>query len=296
MGLKALTQTPAVDEFEPQWSPKRFTVREGDGSPLVPDRSRAAISGSELQLIQKLAGRADALEKYSENAYRLAFGTKISARFYKLLASASLGKGDSQLITMRDDGSHRRTLNVGMPGSYSSPRFDPTGRGMAFLRRVSGSGALYFAGFPVESEVFDDKGNSKGWQIDFKEWRKTIRRLRDASLGAQLVFSPNGEQLALASTGVVNFVARPDTSVSRDSSTDAGLNWAWLLMAPDKTRLSSLPGTGLFFSRDGQSVFSPTHSRRVWRRVPLPHPMPLSLFVVWTLPCVSRARRAATRA
>ena len=149
-----------VDETEPQWSPKRFTLREGDGSPLVPDRSSAAISGSELRLIQKLAGRADALEEYSNHSSRPTFGAKISARFYKLLATASSGQGDSGLITLRDDGTHRRALNAGMPGFYSSPRFDPSGRAMAFLRRQSGSGALYFAAFPVESELLDDKVHS----------------------------------------------------------------------------------------------------------------------------------------
>ncbi len=254
-GLKPLTQTPTVDETEPQWLPKRFTLREGDGSPLVPDRSRAAISGSELRLIQKLAGRADALDEYSKNSYRPTFDTKVSARFYKLLASTSSGKGDSGLITLRDDGSHRRTLNAGMPGSYSSPRFDPTGRGMAFLRRNLGSGGLYFAQFPIESELLDDKGNSKGLQLDSTAWRKTIRRVRDASPEAQLAFSPNGEQLALASKGLVNFVARPDTNVSQDSSAAAGLNWTWLSVARGKTGLAPVGNTGLFFSPDGQSVY-----------------------------------------
>lgn len=242
-GLKAITQTPTIDETEPQWSPKRFTLREGDGSPLVPDRSRKAISGSELRLIQKLAGRADALQKYSENDSRPTFDTKISARFYKLLATAGAGQGRSQLITLRDDGTHRQVLNAGMPGSYSSPRFDPTGRGMAFLRRRGNAGALYFADFPRESELLDDKGNSKGLQLDQAAWRKTIRRLGEAAPGAQLAFSPNGEQIGQASNDALMLFARPDTNVSQE-------------VRPFQ---ASVAGTsGFFWSRDGRQLIFPT--------------------------------------
>lgn len=251
-GLKALTQTPTVDETEPGWSPKRFTLREGNGSPFVPDRSSSAISGSELRLIQKLAGRADALEEYSKNSARPTFGSVVSARFYKLLATASSGAGDSQLITLRDDGTHRRTLNAGMPGFYSSPRFDPSGRGMAFLRRQGGAGALYFAEFPVESELLDAKGNSKGLQLDGAAWRKTIRRLATVNPAGSLAFSPNGEQLALASGQSVSFFMRPDTSLSATRAAPQSIGDAQASFSGAQASRS-----GLFFSRDGKTVFLP---------------------------------------
>lgn len=247
--LKRLTSTPKIDETAPSWSPRRFTVLENAPPRVVVDRKKSAIAPSELQLIQKLAGDAKALEKYSEDAYAPTFGVKATKKYYKLLAGASNGSSDSKIITLRDDGSDRRTLEVGMPGFYSVPRFDSTGNAMAFLRSYSSGdeahSALYFAAYPLENEGMDDKGNSTGMQLDLKQWRGTLKRLIDTSPNAQVAFSPNGETLAVAADGKVALVARPDTLVSKAAPKNMAL--------PAGTR-----ATGLFFASNGKRVFVPS--------------------------------------
>lgn len=250
-GLVRLTNTPRLDETEPQFSPNRFTVRQGGGEPFVPDRSRAAFSSSELRLIQRLAGSADALEKYAEDAYRPSFGAEVGARFFKILARQSSNANDGKLFVMRDNGSDRHLLDAGMAGNYSSPRVDPSGRGLAFMRTSAGKSALYFADFPLVSEVLNDKGDSKGMAVDTKNWRGSIRNLGAITKESGVAFSPNGEQLAVGSGLNVRFLARPDTLVSK------GLFAA--IAAPVVVTNASLNAANLFWARDGKTVFLPAN-------------------------------------
>ena len=250
-GLVRLTNTPQLDETEPNFSPRRFTVRERADESFVPDRSRASFSPSELKLIQRLAGSANALEKYADNAYRPSFGAKIGARFYKILARQNSNGSDGKLIVMREDGSDRRVLDAGMAGNYSTLRVDPSGRGLVFMRTSSGKSTLYYADFPVVSEVLSDKGDSKGMAVDTKNWRGSIRNIGAIAKESGVAFSPNGEQLAVGSGLNVRFLARPDTLVSK------GLFAA--IAAPVVVTNASLNATNLFWARDGKTVFLPAN-------------------------------------
>ena len=250
-GLKRLTNTPNLDETSPQWTPHRFILREGNPEPVVPDRSGASLSTSELKLIQKLAGSADALQKYNNNAPHETFDAKIGARFFKILARQSSGAGDGKLFLMREDGTDRRPLDAGMAGSYGAPRVDPSGRGMAFVRLEAGLSTLYFSVFPLVSEVIDGKGASKGMAIETTDWRKSIRKMGPVEGQSQIAFSPNGEFLAVVSPDKFSFVPRRDTSVSGKIATTS-------------FNLAS-ESNGLFWERDGQGVFLPSKSGKLLR-------------------------------
>ncbi len=243
-GLKRLTNTPKLDETEPQFSARPFTLRASNGAPIVPDRSKANLTTSELKLIQRLAGSAKALEKYSDNSYRPSFGTKVGARFYKIVARQGTGDGDGQLFVMRDDGSDRRILDAGMPGSYGSPRVDPSGRGLLFRRMVSGAGGgafFYYSAFPIVSEVMNDKGDSLGMAVDTKTWRGSFKRVTADAGAMEAAFSPNGETIALAGASYVTLLSRPDTRVST--------------LPPVRKTTSVLAPSGLFWERDGTTAF-----------------------------------------
>ena len=240
-GLKRLTNTPKLDETEPQFSGRPFILREGSGEPLVPDRSRAALTTSELKLIQRLAGSDKALEKYADDSYRPTFGVKTGARFYKIVARQSSGASDGKLFVMRDDGSDRRLLDAGMAGSYDSPRTDPTGRGLLFRRVAAGATSFYFSAFPIVSEVLDDKGDSKGMQVDAKDWRSSFKKLGAEGGATQIAFSPNGENIAFAYLNRLALLSRPDTRVSTG--------------APVRKPISVSAPAGLFWARDGKTAF-----------------------------------------
>ncbi|RYX81862.1 DUF3160 domain-containing protein [bacterium] len=243
-GLKRLTNTPKLDETEPQFSPHRFTLREGSGEPFVPDRSRATLTTSELKLIQRLAGNDKAIEKYTDDSYRPTFGAKVGARFYKLVARQGTNNSDGKLFVMRDDGSDRRLLDAGMAGSYDSPRIDPAGKGLVFRRVATGASGgtfFYYSAFPIVSEVLDDKGVSKGMQVATKDWRASFKRLNGDAGATQVAFSPNGETLAMAGAGSLTLLSRPDTALST--------------LAPVRKTTSISAPSGLFWARDGKTAF-----------------------------------------
>lgn len=243
-GLKRLTNTPKLDETEPQFAPRRFTLREGNGEPIVPDRSRASLTSSELKLIQRLAGSPDALQKYDDNSYRPTFSAKFGARFYKIIARQGTVASDGKLFVMHDDGSDRRILDTGMAGSYDSPRLDPSGRGMVFRRVATGTGGgtfFYYAAVPIVSEVFNDKGDSKGMSVATKDWRASFKRLNGDAGASQIAFSPNGETIAMAGAGSLTLLSRSDTSISTN---------------PPARKVTSIPvPSGLFWARDGKTAF-----------------------------------------
>ncbi|MDB5243665.1 MAG: hypothetical protein JWP57_4290, partial [Spirosoma sp.] len=250
-GLKRLTNTPKLDETEPQFSARPFILREGDGTPIVPDRSRANFTTSELKLIQRLAGSANALQKYDEGSYRPTFGLKVGARFYKIVARQGTGASDGKLFVMHEDGSDRRVLDAGMAGSYDAPRVDPAGRGMVFRRVATGAGGgtfFYFSAFPIVSEVMDDKGDSKGMAVDTKDWRASFKRLNVDAGATQVAFSPNGETIAFAYPNRLMLLSRPDTLISTVPKSTPTSPPATLLVAFATPR-------GLFWARDGKNVF-----------------------------------------
>ena len=261
MGLKRITDTPNADETEPSWTPRRFTIKEGAGNPFVPDRSASTFEPSELKLIQRLAGSGDALAAYEKNSSRPTFGVKTGPRFYKILACQKVAGSDGRLLLLREDGSDKRVLDAGMPGDYTSPRVDPSGRGLAFVRVSPTGNALYLAAFPSEGEVFDVQGNSKGLSIDMAAWRKSIRKVRDIAAGGQVTFSPNGEQLAVGEGAEVRLFPRPDTdlSIGRGPS---------VVTRPD----GGVAGGKFFFARDGKTLFCPGQGAEL-RAVANPEPL-----------------------
>lgn len=253
-GLKRLTNTPQLDETQPQFSARQFTIRRGSADALVPDRSRASLTTSELKLIQKLTGRADALEKYTNDSYRPTFDANVGARFYKIVARQSAKTGDGKLFILREDGNDRHVLEIGMAGDVDMPRVAPDGGGLIWTRTSGGKSALYFSAFPIVSEVFDDKGNSKGLSVDAATWRKSFQKIGEIAAKSQIAFSPNGEQIAVASGTTVKFLKRPDTKIS-----DAQLGRA--LAISD----ANLSGTGLFWARDGRNLYLPTNGGTLFR-------------------------------
>lgn len=212
----------------------------------MPDRASAALTSSELKLIQKLTGDAKALEKYANNSDRATFETKVSARFYKVVARQNSGATDGKLFVMHDDGSDRRTLEIGMAGNIDSPRVAPDGSGLIFVRATGGKTLLYRAAFPIVSQVFDDKGNLKPMSVDVTNWRRSFQKIGEINPGSQLAFSPNGEQIAVASGTGIRFLARPDMLISQTKTGTA--------VAISDGNLSE---TGLFWARDGKKLFLP---------------------------------------
>ncbi len=249
-GLKRLTNTPKVDETQPQFSARQFTLQRGATDPIVPDRSAKSLTSSELKLIQKLTGNANALQKYAENADRATFNTNVGVRFYKIVARQNTNANDGKLIVLHDDGTDRRVLDAGMVGDYGSPRVASDGRGIAFVRTTGGQSSLYFSAFPIVSEVFNDKGDSKGMSVETLNWRKSFQKIGPIARGAQIALSPNGEKIAVEAGANIRFVSRPDTLISRDSKGELGV-------AISDGNLSE---TGLFWARDGKNLFLPNKS------------------------------------
>ena len=244
-GLKRLTNTPKIDETQPQFSARQFTLQRGSADPFVPDRSQATLTSSELKLIQKLTGDARALEKYANNADRATFETKTGARFYKIIARQNSGATDGKLLVMHDDGSDRRALEVGMAGNYSSPRIAPDGS-LIFVRATGGKNFLYRAAFPIVSQSYDDKGQFTPMSVDVTNWRRSFARIGEINAGSQIAFSPNGEKIAVALGRDVRFLNRPDMLISQSKTNTA--------IAMSHGNLSE---TGLFWARDGKKLFLP---------------------------------------
>ena len=254
--LKRLTNTPQMDETQPQFSANQFTLRKGPADPLVPDRSAKSLTSSELQLIQKLTGNADALDKYASNFEGESFGANVGVRFYKIIARQNSGANEGKLFVMRDDGSQRRVAEVGMTGDYSSPRVAADGT-LVFVRATGGKNLLYRARFPIVSELYDDKGNPKPMAVDVGEWRRSFQKIGEINKGSQLAFSPSGEQIAVASGASVRVLMRNDTEVSRG---------ALPFVAPNKSK-------DLFWARDGRTLWLANSNGTL---APVSNPNPLA--------------------
>lgn len=238
--LRSITHGPQ-DARYPQWSPRPFELPY-DKDPLrqtLIDRNKPDTAPSDLQMLKMLAAHSAG----DWQQYRDRFDTYKSARYYKLLFVQ--GKGETrQIATVREDGRQLMSLSTGIPGPHLNPCWERTAGLIGFAVRHGSQSVIYSADYPVTRDLNDGEGTIR-FGIDQKALRASLHRIGTVDGPAQLVWTPSGEYLAVASGSKLQLLPRHGLGlrpITQTTQTVAPFGFAWM---PDaRTALLTVSSRG----------------------------------------------------